>query len=482
MQPFYNPHRPNYHFTPPRNWMNDPNGLVYHKGEYHLFYQHHPESTIWGPMYWGHAVSHDLVNWQHLPISLSPDENGTIFSGSAVTDWKNTAGFGKEALVALFTQSSPDRQRQSLSFSYDNGRTWEKYRGNPILESQEAPENFRDPKVFWYKAQDSEGHWVMAVAAENSVIFYTSDNLIDWNLVSRFENKIEKTGGVWETPDLFELPIDNGQRSCWVLTIGVESCAPGGGSGMLYFVGHFDGETFTKENPENTFQRVDFGSDFYAAQSWNQEPSGRRIWIGWMSNWSYANDTPATSWRGVLSIPRQLGLVSNKKGLRLTQEPIPELKNLRENCKSWLNEDIIPDSNLIVETESGSFEIIANFEGLEKTSANELGFRISLGENEATYIQYNIQEQTLSIDRSQSGVVNFNPSFSAIHTAEMHPVSGKICFHIFVDHNSVEIFGNDGQIVFTELIFPTSECLGLEVFSVGGKVVLQSMEIYDLKK
>lgn len=481
MQLINNLYRPQYHFTPPQNWMNDPCGLVYHRGEYHLFYQHNPNDIIWGPMHWGHTVSRELVHWQYLPIALSPDEIGENFSGSAVTDWNNTAGFGEGALVIIFTQNLPGKQQQCLSYSLDNGHTWVKYDKNPIIKAPDTTQNFRDPKVFWHTDETSKDYWVMALASGNTILFYTSANLIDWTPVSSFGNEHGLTGGTWETPDLFQLLVDDGPHTRWVLTVGVENNFPGGGSGMQYFVGSFDGETFISENPKSNVLRVDFGADFYAAQSWNQAPGGRRIWLGWMNNWSYANLTPASNWRGALSIPRQLSLVSTPEGNRLRQQPIAELENLRTGQKTWNKEYVQPDNSLKTSINCKSIEIMANIQIEQYIRANQLGIRLETNKNESTIVNYNVQTHSLSIDRTKSGIVSFSPDFPSIHTAKMQPINGTIQLHIFVDHTSVEVFGNDGRVVFTEQIFSTSEVMTIELYAIDGAFVLNSMDIYELE-
>ena len=235
-------YRPSFHFTPPSNWLNDPNGLLYFEGEYHLFYQYHPHSTLWGPMHWGHAVSVDLVNWQHLPIALHPDEHGMIFSGSAVVDWHNSAGFGEKTLVAIFTYSNERRESQNLAYSTDKGRTWTKYAGNPVIPYPDHF-NFRDPKVIWH-----EDHWVMSLAAGDTVLFYTSIDLKHWDQSGSFGGGYGSTDGVWETPDLFQLPVANASDSRWVLIVGVGNGGPAGGSATQYFIGDFDGRNFVSEN------------------------------------------------------------------------------------------------------------------------------------------------------------------------------------------------------------------------------------------
>lgn len=475
------PYRPQFHFTPPAQWMNDPNGLVYYEGEYHLFYQHNPADTVWGPMHWGHAVSKDLVNWQHLPIALYPDDNGTIFSGSAVIDWQNTAGFGAEAMVAIFTQDNGSRQMQSLAYSTDKGRSWTKYEGNPVIKPPNNIKNFRDPKVFWYKDVDGGGHWVMAVSAGSIVLFYTSPDLKYWQSTGGFGLTQGATCGVWETPDLFELPVAGTDETRWVLAVAIGRCAPAGGSGIQYFVGDFDGQVFSNENDEDLELWADWGADFYAPQTWNDAPGSRRIWAAWMNNWNYAQDIPTSSWRGALTLPRELSLVETAEGIRLRQDAIAELESLRDEHWSWSNETVNSDSpNLLDEIQGEKLEIVAEIQAPSPPTADRFGFHLRTSAGQETAVGYVTKARTLFVDRSQSGAVDFNPSFNGIHTAPLSAVDGTIRLHLFVDRSSIEVFANDGLVSFTEQIFPAADSLGVDLFVEGGHITLNSLEIYSL--
>jgi len=468
--------RPHYHFTPPSNWMNDPNGMVYYHGEYHLFYQHHPESTLWGPMHWGHAVSRDLVNWNHLPVALYPDDKGMIFSGSAVVDKHSTSGFGEDAMVAVFTHHKDDQQRQSLAYSTDNGRTWTKYPGNPVLFAPNDIPDFRDPKVFWY-GDEGTGHWIMCLAVRDQIMFYASRDLIHWMLSGVFGHGYGSTAGVWETPDLFELPLgDNETR--WVLTVGVQAGAPAGGSGTQYFIGTFDGKTFTSENPAETVLWADFGADYYAAQAWNDEPNGRRLMIAWMNNWKYALFIPSQGQRGAFGIVRELSLMHPANGIRLVHKPIPELQSLRGEHQHWQEQIIQPDTNILADVRGTFLEIIAEFKITDK--AESFGFRVRMGENEHTDIRYSPEKKCLSVDRSHSGQIDFHDDFAGVHSADISPINGIIRLHIFVDSTSVEAFANDGAVVITDCIFPDESSQGLEIFAEGGDVILHSLDIFHL--
>ena len=461
--------------------MNDPNGLVYYQGEYHLFYQYHPGSSVFGLMHWGHAVSRDLVNWQHLPIALYPDDVGAIFSGSAVIDWNDTAGFGKEAMVAVFTHDKAGRQMQSLAYSTDRGQTWTKYGANPVIEPPKNIRNFRDPKVFWYDEGGGAGHWVMAVAAGDIILFYTSPDLKNWTPSGGFGLGFGSTAGVWETPDLFKLPVDGGPESRWVLTVGLGGGAPAGGTGVQYFIGDFDGKTFTSENPKSTVLWADYGADFYAAQGWNEAPNGRHLLIGWMNNWNYAQQIPTSTWRGAMTLPRELSLATTPEGIRLVQASVPELQSLRDKHWSWRDQTVAPGSNLLAEVTGETLEIVADFQVGQDSAASRIGFRVRSGAGEQTTIGYATKNPTLFMDRTQSGQTAFNPGFAGIHIAEMRPISDTVRLHIFVDRSSVEVFGNDGQVVLTEQIFPNAASQGLELFAEGGEVRLSALDIYRIK-
>ncbi|MGG5253666.1 glycoside hydrolase family 32 protein [Neobacillus sp. SM06] len=478
--------RPQFHFSPHAYWMNDPNGMVYFEGEYHLFYQYHPFDIIWGPMHWGHAVSHDLIHWEHLPTALFPDKNGMIFSGSAVVDHHDSSGFfkGGSGLVAIFTHadqypgSGRPRQRQSIAFSVDRGRTWHMYEGNPVL-SDEKYLDFRDPKVFWHEETNK---WIMILAAGDHVRLYTSSNLKSWEFASSFGVDAGSHKGVWECPDLFKLPVAHSHDDKWVMIVSIgEDPAYPEGSRTQYFIGDFDGSTFRNENPNETVLWLDYGRDNYAGVTWSDLPAedGRRIFIGWMSNWKYANNTPTNRWRSAMTLPRELKLKNTTKGVRLIQTPVAELSHLREE-EMKLNDVIIHQSPdpIFSEINGKSFEIIAEF---ELDSASAFGFSLRKSKNEKTVIGYDVGKQELFIDRINSGDTSFNPYFPCKHTATLKPKQSRIKLHIFVDWSSVEVFANNGELAMTDLIFPNDTSEGLEVFALDGNVTLVSLQFYPLK-
>jgi fructan beta-fructosidase len=471
-------YRPAFHFTPPAHWMNDPNGLVFYDGEYHLFYQHHPHSNVWGPMHWGHAVSRDLVNWQHLPIALVPDEQGMIYSGSAVVDWENTAGFGKEALVTFFTYNKNYYETQNLAYSLDKGRTWTKYEGNPVLTPPPDTPDFRDPKVIWYGSRES-GHWVMSLAAGRSIRFYTSKNLREWEFSGSFSGH-GSADGVWETPDLFELPVDGGPATRWVLTVGIGNGGPAGGSATQYFIGGFDGTNFQSENPPEVTLWADWGADFYAPQSWSDEPNGRRIAIAWLSNWKYAIFTPteAEDWRSAFSVPRELSLRRTDAGIRLAQQPIAELESLRGEHRHWENVTVGPAQNLLAGLEGDQYEIIAELE--PEPDTKEFGFSLRAGSDEQTVVKYDMERCRLVIDRTHSGSVDFHADFAAVHAADLALRENRLRLRILVDRCTLEVFAQDGLLSLTEAVFPSAGSRGLEFFTTGGGLKVRTLSVYFL--
>ncbi|NIK78577.1 fructan beta-fructosidase [Paenibacillus castaneae] len=478
-------YRPQFHFTPAAHWMNDPNGMVYFEGEYHLFYQYYPGGTTWGPMHWGHAVSRDLIHWEHLPVALEPDENGFIFSGSAVVDWNDRSGFfsGGAGLVAIFThhKTYPDsektKQCQSIAYSKDKGRTWIKYEGNPVL-TEEQIVDFRDPKVFWH---EKSKQWVMVLAAGDHIRFYSSFNLKEWVFTGEFGAAEGSHDGVWECPDLFELPV-NGQteQKKWVLivSIGDNSACPEG-SRTQYFVGDFNGRTFTNENTADTVLWVDHGRDNYAGVSWSDIPNsdGRRLLMGWMSNWKYANMTPTETWRSAMTIPRVLSLHTDEAGIRLKQQPVQELQSLRQ--AKLFQEEIPLASEQPISTNMTAYQLEIKVE-FEIGDAEQLGLKLNASAEEATLVGYDTRTQSLFIDRTKSGKSDFHPQFACKHEASLQPENGRIQMQLFVDWSSVEVFANDGKVVMSDLIFPVSSNGFLEVFAAGGAARIVSLEVYEL--
>jgi fructan beta-fructosidase len=483
--------RPQYHFTPPANWMNDPNGMVYYDGEYHLFYQHNPFGDKWGHMSWGHAVSPNLVHWEHLPVAI-PEANGVMaFSGSAVVDWNNTSGFGRDGkppLVAIYTGHRETNQSQYIAYSNNRGRTWTVYDGNPVLDI--GRKDFRDPKVFRHEPQQ---RWVMVVALpdQHKVSFYSSPDLKQWTHLSDF-GPAAAVGGVWECPDLFELPVDGDPNNTrWVLIVSLNPGSISGGSGMQYFVGHFDGTRFTADSPApgittagmplDSLLWADYGRDFYAAVSWSDVPreDGRRLWLGWMNNWRYAQDIPTSPWRSVQSLPRMLALRTTSHGIRMVQQPVSELRRLRGPRRTLAAQPIAEGStSLAGQGIAGkALEIVAEF---EVGTAAELGLKVRTGEQEETVIGIDPRAGRLFVDRTRSGQVRFHPEFSGRHTAPLPVENGRVSLHVFVDWSSVEVFAANGEVVVTDQIFPAPESDGVALYARGGAARLVSLDAWPL--
>lgn len=460
--------RPKFHFTPAFGWINDPNGLIYYEGEYHLFYQYHPFDLLWGPMHWGHAVSTDLVHWTHLPIALAPDHIGKIFSGSVVADIENTSGLVPGGgLVAVF---SYDTQAQGIAYSQDCGRTWVKYAGNPVIPSPSR--DFRDPKVFWHP---HDKIWVMPLAAGDHVEFFTSPDLIQWKSTGRFGTGHGAHGGVWECPDLFPLEL-NGE-SKWVLIVSVGDGAIAGGSGTQYFIGNFDGATFHNDNLPDTTLWLDYGTDNYAGVTYNGIVDGRRLLVGWMNNWAYARKIPAQSWRGSMTVPRSLALADFPGlGIRLIQQPVRELELSRAQVidlyacvadQASLRFDKIGSTALDIEVE------------FHHSDAKSFGIVINAAADSTT-VQVDLAKETISVNRQFSGEVDFHEGFAAVVSAPLFISQHTVRLRILIDAASMEVFSEDGLSVITTQVFFRTSQLDLKLFSSSGIVSLNYMRVYDV--
>lgn len=479
------PHRPLYHFTPPTQWMNDPNGMVYYKGEYHLFYQYYPDSTIWGPMHWGHAVSKNLIHWQHLPIALYPDSLGYIFSGSAVVDVNNTSGLGKKGgeapLVAIFTYhdmagekaNRTDFQTQGIAYSLDKGRTWTKYSGNPVIKNT-GIKDFRDPKVFWHTASK---YWIMILAVADHVEFYASKNLKQWDKVGEFGKNEGAHAGVWECPDLFPMKVVGENNSKWVLTVSINPGAPNGGSGTQYFVGHFDGKNFKNDNTPDKTLWLDYGKDNYAGVTWSGNTDGRRLSIGWMSNWQYAQIVPTTAWRSANTIPRELSLHRTAEGLRVFQKPVKEFSILRGQSVNYPTMKI-KDSK-ILDKKSTAKEIELSID-LSKTTATDWGLILSNNKNEKLIIGYDIPTKRFYIDRTESGKIDFSKDFAVKQYAPRLSQSPILKIKVLVDVASVEVFADNGSTTLTSIFFPNEDFKTTEFFSKNGHTYLDKATVWQL--
>lgn len=462
--------RPAYHFSPAYGWMNDPNGLVYKDGEYHLFYQYNPYGSRWGNMNWGHAISRDLTRWQHLPVAIAPDGLGTIFSGSAVVDKDNTAGFGAGAIVAIYTQASA-RQMQSIAYSTDNGRTFQKYAANPVLIS-DVPD-FRDPKVFW---MDSARSWIMALAVGQEIRFYSSPDLKDWTFESRFGEGMGAHGGVWECPDLFELPVEGTDMKKWVLIVNINPGGLNGGSATQYFTGTFDGHAFTADQPTET-KWMDYGKDHYATVTWNNAPDGRRIAQAWMSNWQYANDVPTVQFRSSNSVPRDLSLYINNGVTLLQSKPSAELQSLRAE-KTVSQSFTLRNSRRISQLMSrndGTYEILMT---LHPTRKGIVGFTLENSRGEKADFKLDTDKGELTFNRERSGEVGFSREFTVPTTVKTG--DGDVELHLFVDRCSIETFVDEGRMVMTSLVFPTEPYNTMNFYSEGGACQVRNLTVYRL--
>lgn len=473
-------HRPQFHFTPSKNWINDPNGLLYFKGEYHLFYQYNPFGNRWGHMSWGHAVSNDLVHWKHLPIAIKEENKIMIFSGSAVADQNNTSGFADKSrqvpLVAVYTghfiSDTSDKeqylQAQYIAFSLDNGRTWKKYPGNPVLD--EHKKDFRDPKVFWYSPHKK---WIMAVVLphEHIVQFYGSDNLKQWQHLSDF-GPAGDIKDIWECPDLLQVPVQGSvEKKKWVLFNSQQIT-------MQYFVGEFDGTRFINENPARKIFRPDYGPDFYAAVTYNNLPAGHSpVLLGWANNWKYANDIPTTPWKSAMALPRQLMLQKLDNEWRLLQQPVTAIQPLRITSTELNKIEVSGKKLLPVNSQQVEIEIIFH------PTAIRAGIRLAVGKDNAFIIGYDSGEQKLYIDRSKSGNVSFHKVFADLsrYEATLMPLDEKIRLHIFFDKSIIEIFANNGIAVMTVQLFPDEKNDSIELFSENGSQIFQSVTIHKLR-
>lgn len=463
-------HRPQLHFTPKENWINDPNGLVYYEGEYHLFYQRNPNANDHADMHWGHATSTDLYHWEEHGIALAPDELGTIFSGSAVVDKNNTSGLfenGSGGLVAIFTHDG-ESQQQSIAYSKDKGRTWTKYEGNPVIPNTKI-NDFRDPKVSWH--EDSE-QWVMVLACGDHIQFYGSPNLIDWTYLSSFGKEYPSHIGVWECPDLLYLPVENSSKKEWVLIVSINDDGPNGGSAVYYFTGSFDGKEFhPNEKSEDALKWADTGKDFYAAVSWDNTED--TYWIGWMNNWQYAGVVPVSPWRSAMSLVRKMSLNEVGGDLFLKQEPI-----ITDN-----NKEVISYQNIDIQTDTTKSYGISdtgqvNLQ-ISKTSAStKWGMKFVTDQDEVFCLELNKAEDTYTLYRTE-GLTDFSEDFPEEIKGSLHGLDVQE-LQAIIDRSSVEIFLNKGLSVSTNLIYPKGTVVQLEIFTVNEALQIENITCTNL--
>lgn len=492
--------RPVYHHTPAYGWMNDPNGMFYKDGVYHLYFQYNPYGSVWGNMHWGHSTSTDLMHWKFEGCAIVPDAWGAIFSGSCVVDHENTAGFGKEAVVAFYTsaKSTPwgDIQMQSMAYSLDNGKTFTKYEGNPILTSSEK--DFRDPKVFWYAPGK---HWVMILAVGQHMEIYSSVNLKEWKKESEFGAMQGAHGGVWECPDLVEIPVEGTREKKWVLICNLNPGGPFGGSAAQYFVGDFDGKEFKCDTKPEVTKWLDFGKDHYATVCFSNT-GDRVVAVPWMSNWQYANVTPIRQYRGANALPRELSLYTKDGQIYMAANAVKETAGLRKETRTIDNQTVKGESKIdeIFPQNEGAFEIEMD---VTPGASAVAGMELLNDKGEKTKIYLDMKAGKMVMDRTESGLVAFGEKAEP-HAIENHdrrkttsinykndfalgtwaPLSlceGKT-YHlqIFVDKCSVEIFANGGRIAMTNLVFPTKPYNSIRLYSEGGDYKVENMKIHKL--
>ena len=505
-------YRPSYHFTPLYGWMNDPNGMVYKDGEYHLYFQYNPYGSKWGNMHWGHAVSKDLVHWENLDPAIARDPVGHIFSGSSVVDKKNTAGFGKDAIIAIYTNNSVNHDEvQCIAYSNDNGRTFTKYEGNPVLTPFDGLKDFRDPKVFWYEKGKC---WYMIVSADKETRFYKSKNLKKWTYVSAFGKGMGQQPCQYECPDFFQLPVNGDKKKMkWVMTMNINPGCWFGGSATEYFVGDFDGKNFTCPDAHDV-KWLDWGKDHYATVTFSNT-GDRVLGITWMSNWQYANLTPFKQNRGANGLPRELKLYEKNGKYYISEDVAPEVYALRKDTKELADASVAnaKDFKGVAANMEGAFEIEADV----TPDANGIaGIEISNNKRERTMIYFDMKQGKVVMDRTESGLTDFGKQ-AVPHDIELAwdkqlaaegkqparitnsinykndfalatwaPLSlcedGKKTYHvdIFVDKSSVELFVDGGRIAMTNLVFPVAPYENVKLYTQGGKAEFKNMKLHKL--
>ena len=497
-------YRPVYHHTPLYGWMNDPNGMVYKDGEYHLYYQYNPYGSKWGNMHWGHSVSRDLIHWQHLDPTIARDTLGHIFSGSTVVDKDNTAGYGKDALIALYTSASDKYgQIQCMAYSTDNGRTYTKYEHNPILTPFDGLKDFRDPKVFWY---EPDKKWIMIVSADKNMRFYSSNDLKEWTYLSQFGEGYGAQPNQFECPDFVQLPVDgNKDNMKWVMIVNINPGCMFGGSATEYFVGTFDGKEFKCDTKPQVTKWLDYGKDHYAAVCISNT-GDRTIALPWMSNWQYANITPIKQYRGANGLPRELTLYTKDGQTYVAANVVPEAKALRKDSRAVESFSLNGEHRIDHMTNGTDCAVELEMD-ITPGSAQTVGFDLLNEKGEKVKIYLDMNAGRLVMDRTESGItqldgpnkgnydvhvketddhrktlsVNYQNDFALGTWAPLALCNGKT-YHldIFVDKCSVEIFVDGGRIAMTNLVFPTRPYDGLRFYSEGGQATVSNLAIHSL--
>ena len=497
-------YRPVYHHTPLYGWMNDPNGMVYKDGEYHLYYQYNPYGSKWGNMHWGHSVSRDLIHWQHLDPAIARDTLGHIFSGSTVVDKDNTAGYGKDALIALYTSASDKYgQIQCMAYSTDNGRTYTKYEHNPILTPFDGLKDFRDPKVFWY---EPDKKWIMIVSADKNMRFYSSTDLKEWTYLSQFGEGYGAQPNQFECPDFVQLPVDGSKDNMkWVMIVNINPGCMFGGSATEYFVGTFDGKAFKCDTKPQVTKWLDYGKDHYAAVCISNT-GDRTIALPWMSNWQYANITPIKQYRGANGLPRELTLYTKDGQTYVAANVVPEAKALRKDSRAIEGFSLNGEHRIDNLTDGTDCAVELEMD-ITPGSAQTVGFDLLNEKGEKVKIYLDMKAGRLVMDRTESGItqldgpnkgnydvhvketddhrkslsVNYQNDFALGTWAPLALCNGKT-YHldIFVDKCSVEIFVDGGRIAMTNLVFPTRPYDGLRFYSEGGQATVNNLTIHSL--
>ena len=489
-------YRPNFHFTPKKGWMNDPNGMFFYNGYYHLYFQHYPDGTTWGPMHWGHAISTDLFNWKEQPIALYPDDLGYIFSGSVVVDYENTSGFGADGkipIIAIFTSHDPKKEKtgeidvenQSIAYSLDEGLTWTKYKDNPVLKNPGA-RDFRDPKVSWDKQRK---RWTMVLAAGQEIQFYISKDLKSWNKLTSFGEGIGNHGGVWECPDFFQLPVVGSSEKKWVLLVSINPGGPNNGSATQYFVGDFDGKNFVLDESFNTETEeeqgfwVDYGRDNYAGVTFSnvENKDGGKLFMGWMSNWLYANEVPTENWRSAMTIARTLELLKSDNTYRLTSNPVPELDEFK--IEKLKNSNVsIKGKTLLTTSKAVDFTSVQiNFK-IENLIDGVYNFELTNSEGDSLRFGYDSSMNNYFVDRNNAGKTDFSNKFSnRIAIAPSKNTQNDWTGTIVLDKTSIELFFDNGQTVMTEIFFPKAPFESLYFQAPTKESKLEYIEINQLK-
>lgn len=472
-------YRPLFHHTPSYGWMNDPNGMFYKDGVWHLYYQWNPFGSKWQNMTWGHSTSTDLINWEHHPAAILPNGIGTVFSGSSAIDRENSAGFGKDAVLAMYT-SAGESQTQSLAVSHDNGETFDIYTANPVLALDSEA---RDPNMFW-NPETKLWTLILAHPLEHEMLIFSSPDMKEWTLQSSFGKGLGAQKGVWECPDLFQLPVAGTNEKKWVLICNINPDGPFGGSGIQYFIGDFDGKTFVPETDAEgkvATKWLDFGKDNYALVSWSDAPEGRRAAIGWMSNWQYAADVPTMQYRSANTLPLDVVLFKGKDGQTYASTtPAPELLKLRDKLIANVGKARIGAKSKVYNLPTSNSGVCEINLDIDPKKSDKVILSLSNPQGENVEMTYDPATATFSFNRENSGIVDFSKDFPATTVAPTFGTTSRLSLRIFIDTSSIEIFGNNGRFAMTNLVFPNSPYTQLSVSSQGGKAEISNLKIYSL--